>query len=692
MTNTLTVKDEIDQVMLNLRKELPSYRDRPSQKVMIAEIAKIFWTAEDPTNDNPNKPKNIIAIEAPTGTGKSQSYLLPSIIVGRRKAKKIVVSSATVKLQQQLCDSELPRLNECIEGGITYMIAKGRRRYVCPSRLEKEVGGANQMSLMAESNGGEADKRDTHIITLHKSLKDKSWDGERDSVKVDDAVWSDISTDSNGCTGVRCAHYKECPFFVARAQLEKVDVVVTNHDLLLSDLSLGGGVILTKPEETFYILDEAHHLPEKTLSSFASNYASISTLRMVEKMANDHAKSATGSLSHHIHTAADSLFDYLNDLTTALENLDSLKNKGDILRFPFGVVPDSFTQIGGLIRTGSEKLVTALSEYHELLSDESQGKEISDKEQKEMMDTSIYLDRANAIYDTWRWLLKDAGNDSPIAKWIEVIPSGRDVDYVLTASPVSAGPALKAAFWDKALGVVLTSATLTALGKFDLFLEQAGLSLIPERVRSIALPSPFDFQTQGKLVVPKMKNSPKNIEGHTAEVIQILPTLYPKKGGMLVLFTSRKQMEAVREALPMSSKQVTMMQGDDSLSNMIAKHKTLVDNAIPSVMFGLQSMAEGVDLPSDYCVRVVIVKLPFDVPSDPISKSYAEWLEANNRNPFSEVALPSASRKLAQYSGRLIRREDDFGEIYCLDNRLSTSSFGKSLIAALPPYKLELAR
>lgn len=692
MTNTLSVKDEIEQVMLNLRKEIPSYRERQSQKVMIAEIAKILWTAEDPLVENPNKPKNIIAIEAPTGTGKSQSYLLPSIIVGRRKAKKIVVSSATVKLQQQLCDSELPRLNECIEGGITYMIAKGRRRYVCPSRLEKEVGGANQMSLMAESNGGEADKRDTHIITLHKSLKAKTWDGERDSVKVDDAVWSDISTDSNGCTGNRCAHFKECPFFVARAQLEKVDVVVTNHDLLLSDLSLGGGVILTKPEETFYILDEAHHFPEKTLSSFASNYASISTLRLVEKMSNDHAKSAAGSLSHHIHTKADSLFVYLNDLTTALENLDSLKKKGDVLRFSFGVLPESFIQIGGLIHASSEKLLTALSEYHDLLIEDSQGKEVSDKEQKELMETSIYIDRTSAIYSTWDWLLKDAGNNSPIAKWIEVITSGRDVDYVLTASPVAAGPALKTAFWDKALGVVLTSATLTALGKFDLFLEQAGLSLIPERVRAISLPSPFDFQKQGKLVVPKMQNSPKNIEGHTAEVIQILPTLYPKNGGMLVLFTSRKQMEEVREALPISSKNVTMMQGDDSLSNIIEKHKTLVNNAIPSVMLGLQSMAEGVDLPGDYCVRVVIVKLPFDVPSDPISKSYAEWLEANNRNPFSEVSLPSASRKLVQYAGRLIRRDEDVGEIYCLDNRLASSSYGKSLIAALPPYKLEIAR
>jgi len=690
MSNNLTVKEEIDQVIANLREKIPTYRERQSQKIMISEIAKNLWNAE--VKGSATNGKNILVVEAPTGTGKSQSYLLPSILVARRKAKKIVVSSATIKLQQQLCDSELPMLNDCIEGGITYMIAKGRSRYVCPSRLDKEAGGANQMSLMAESNGGVADKRETHIITLHKSLKDKSWDGERDSIKVEDAIWSDISTDSNGCTGNRCSHYKDCPFFAARAKLDKTDVIVTNHDLLLSDLSLGGGVILTEPEDTFYILDEAHHLPDKTLSSFASSYSATNSLRMMEKMANDHAKSVTGSLSHHIHTAADELFDYLNDLTTGLENLDSLKNKGDVLRFPFGVLPDEFVQIGGSIYTGSEKLVKALGEYHELMVEDTQGKEISDKQQKEMMETSIYLDRAIAINDTWKWLLHDAGNDSPIAKWIEVIPSGRDIDYVLTASPVTAGPALKRALWDKALGVVLTSATLTALSSFDLFLEQTGLSLIPDRVRAISLPSPFDFQKQGKLVVPKMRNSPKNIEGHTAEVIEMLPALYPTKGGMLVLFTSRKQMEAVRDALPTVNKHSTLMQGDDSLSSMIEKHKMLIDNAIPSVIFGLNSMAEGVDLPSDYCVRVVIVKLPFDVPSDPISKAYSEWLEANNRNPFNEVSLPSASRKLCQFSGRLLRREDDFGDIICLDNRLSTSRYGQSLIDALPPYKLEISR
>jgi len=132
------------------------------------------------------------------------------------------------------------------------------------------------------------------------------------------------------------------------------------------------------------------------------------------------------------------------------------------------------------------------------------------------------------------------------------------------------------------------------------------------------------------------------------------------------------------------------MQGDDSLTAMIEKHKQRIDNGQVNVMLGLASMAEGVDLPHDYCMRVVVVKLPFDVPSDPITKSYSEWLEANNRSPFFEVSLPSASRKLSQWSGRLIRTETDHGEVYCLDNRLSNSKYGKDLINALPPYQVEL--
>lgn len=692
MTNQTSIKEQIDEVLANLKNKLPSYRERPAQKVMIAEIAKAQWVALPPANDFKNNVKSLLVAEAPTGTGKSQSYLVPSILVARRQNKKLVVSSATVKLQQQLCDSDLPLLNDCIPGGITYLIAKGRRRYVCTSRLEKEVSGASQMSLAAESNGGTAAKSDEAIITLYKSLKDKSWDGERDSVKVDDGIWADISTDSNGCNGNRCANFKECPFFLARAQLEKVDVIVTNHDLLLSDLKLGGGVILTKPDETHYVIDEAHHLPEKALSGFASNYAANATLRMTEKKANDHAKSQAGSTSHAIYTAADSLANYLNDFSLGLVQLESLKKKGDVLRFPFGVLPDEFNELGALIHAGSKQLVESLEAYAEMLNENAQGSEVSEKDQKEMMETNIYLDRALSIYSTWDYLLSSNSGRFPIAKWIETIQPGRDVDFVISASPVSSADSLKKAFLDKALSVVLTSATITALGKFDLFLEQSGLSLLPGRVKTIALPSPFDFKRQGKLVIPKMKHSPKDADGHTTELIEKLPNIYPKKGGMLVIFTSRKQMEAVRAALPNECQQVTMMQGDDSLTAMIQKHKTLIDNALPSVMFGLQSMAEGVDLPSDYCVRVVIAKLPFDVPSDPIAKAYSEWLEANKRNSFNEISLPAASRKLAQYAGRLIRREDDFGDIYCFDNRLANSRFGQMLIDALPPFALEIGR
>lgn len=688
---TPTVKEEIDQVMSNLRDKMPNFRDRPAQKIMIAEIAKTFWLAEPPVEGSLSASKNLIAIEAPTGTGKSQSYLLPSILVARRKKKKLVVSSATVKLQQQLCETDLPRLNECIEGGITYAIAKGRSRYVCALKLEKEAGGANQISLLAESNGGNTDKRDTQIIQFHKSLQKNEWDGDRDNIKADDSLWADISTDSNGCLGNKCAKYKECAFFMARAQLDKVDVIVTNHDLLLSDLYLGGGVILTAPEDTFYVIDEAHHLPDKTLGAFSSKYAIYNTLRVLEKMSNEHAKSEGGSLSHHIHKAAEVVHHYMKDLSDGLEQISTIRQKGDVLRFPFGTIPDNFMSMGNNILSSNELLVKALSEYHELLSNSAKDGETNAKQEKELMEISIYLNRASTISSTWQLICQaSAEGHPPIAKWIEVVSFGdKDIEYMISASPVSAALTLKKAFWDKALGVVLTSATLTALNSFNLFLEQSGLSLVKERVKSISLPSPFDYPKQGTLVIPKMAFSPKDVIGHTNEVIKLLPAIYPKSGGMLVLFTSRKQMTEVRDALPVALKALTMMQGDTSLSAMIEDHKQRIKDGYVNVMLGLSSMAEGVDLPGDLCVRVVVVKLPFDVPNDPISKSFSEWLESNGRNSFNEISLPAASRKLAQYSGRLIRTETDIGEIYCLDNRLSSSRYGADLIKALPPYKVE---
>lgn len=168
-----------------------------------------------------------------------------------------------------------------------------------------------------------------------------------------------------------------------------------------------------------------------------------------------------------------------------------------------------------------------------------------------------------------------------------------------------------------------------------------------------------------------------------------MPYIYPASGGMLVLFTSRKQMTEVRDGLPQHLKQITMMQGDTSLSAMLSEHKKRVIDGDVNVLFGLASLSEGVDLPGDLCLRVVVVKLPFDVPTDPIGKSYSEWLESVGRNSFFEISLPSASRKLAQYSGRLIRTETDTGEIYCLDSRLSNSRYGADLIKALPSYKVE---
>lgn len=687
---TLSVKDEIDSVIQRLKDIIPGFRERRTQKIMISEIAKTFWNAEVPEEGKTPNGHNIVVVEAPTGTGKSQSYLLPSILVARRKKRKLIVSSATVKLQQQLCDSELPRLHQCIEGGITYMIAKGRSRYVCPLKLEKESGEASQMSLIDDSNGRESNNRDKKVIQLFNDWEKNRWDGERDSEQVDDELWLSVSTDSNGCMGSRCSKAKSCPFFAARAKLENVDVVVTNHDLLLSDLQLGGGVILPGPEESFYVIDEAHHLPEKTLGAFASRYSNKSIMRMLEKLSTEHAKSSQGSVSYAVHQAVDPLYDALDDFVTGLESVGSLKEKDNILRFQFGVLPDNITTLGSNIFSAAENLISKLSALVEQIEISLAENAESPVLEKELSEANVALDRILQVYRTWSMMLTVTEvNHAPIAKWIETSAYGNDIEYIACASPVSAANALKHSFWDKALGVALTSATLTAMNSFDYFLTQSGLSLVDNRTRTLALPSPFNYQEQGRLILPKMKCSPKDIIGHTAEVLSILPYIYPDNGGMLVLFTSRKQMTEVRDGLPERFKSVTMMQGDVPPNLMIGKHKEIITSGKPSVMFGLASMAEGVDLPGNLCWRVVVVKLPFDVPTDPIGQAFAEWLESIGRNPFIEVSLPSASRKLCQYAGRLIRTETDTGEIYCLDNRLSTSRYGNQLIEALPSYRLE---
>jgi ATP-dependent DNA helicase DinG len=225
------------------------------------------------------------------------------------------------------------------------------------------------------------------------------------------------------------------------------------------------------------------------------------------------------------------------------------------------------------------------------------------------------------------------------------------------------------------------------LGRFDRFIERVGL---PAEVPTLVIASPFNYPEIATFHVPSMQSDPRDFEAHSAEITELLPELLKREESALVLFTSWRQLNAVVKALPDKLSDGLLVQGDGSKQALIVEHKRRVDGKEGSYLFGLASFSEGLDLPGAYCRHVIIVKLPFAVPDDPIDQAIAEWAEARGRNAFYEISVPDAALKLVQACGRLIRHEKDFGTITMLDKRIVTQRYGRALIESLPPFRLDL--
>jgi ATP-dependent DNA helicase DinG len=281
---------------------------------------------------------------------------------------------------------------------------------------------------------------------------------------------------------------------------------------------------------------------------------------------------------------------------------------------------------------------------------------------------------------------RDAGSEAADrarhARWV----NRTEQDLELVSAPIEPGLLLKDNLWDRCFAAIATSATLTALQRFDRFFERSGLV----DIEGVRIPSPFDFANIAVLSVPDMQSDPRDFDTHTTEVAELLPDLLAQERSALVLFTSWRQMLGVCRALPESLGRELQIQGERSKQALLATHRERIDAGEASYLIGLASFAEGVDLPDDYCRHVVIVKLPFAVPDDPVDQAIAEWAESRGKNAFYEISVPDTALKLVQACGRLIRHENDHGRITLLDKRIVTQRYGRAILESLPPYRLDL--
>lgn len=261
------------------------------------------------------------------------------------------------------------------------------------------------------------------------------------------------------------------------------------------------------------------------------------------------------------------------------------------------------------------------------------------------------------------------------------------VDLALSCSPVLAAQTLIEHLWGRCAGAVLTSATLSALGTFDVLAMRAGL---PAHTVYHRIGSPFDYANAATLTIPRLNCDPSDARAHTAAIVHLLPQVLDPAQASLVLFSSRRQMLDVLEAIPESWRQRILCQDDYQKSQLLELHRGRVDAGEGSVIFGLASFAEGVDLPGRYCEHVLIAKIPFAVPNDPIEATLAQWVQQQGKNPFMTLSVPEASFRLVQAVGRLLRSESDTGRVTVFDERLVSKFYGKSIMDSLPPFAREI--
>lgn len=704
---TENIKSEIRSAVGNLRKVLPGYRARASQLAMIAEVAKTLARCPD-AGSNAEKPSpsdTTVAIQASTGTGKSVAYGLVGMILAQHKRKTLVISSSTIALQEQLVLRDLPTFASAAGLNLKIEIAKGRTRYVCQYKLSQATDDMEQVDLFGSDERDEkAPERDEVRLVLLNMAKDYAaghWNGDRDTGElVSDVVWRAVTTDRHGCLGRQCPAYSSCAQVAARKRLQAADIVVTNHDLLLADLVMGGGVILPSPQNAFYVIDECHSLPDKAVGSFAASHLVGADRKACEKIISS-APSIASVLGSSWDTRAVSIADDAADLGEVLgeahrffSGLSQLIITAAVprptLEFAEGNIPDEFTEVGNKIHVLANRINQGLAECLEA-ANEALGSETAKRPSLErlMSDLGFMAGRIEEITKTWTLFLEEtAEGQAPVAKWVESVKIKSGTDYSINASPVVAGGYLRELLWEKAAGVILTSATMTTLGTFGNFMQRSGLNAY-KGIQCLDLPSPFDFESQGTLEIPKCP-SPKNYEAHTQAIADLLINEFKSQGaeGKLVLFTSRRQMEDVASRIPEAAKSRILIQGTQSKNATIAAHKAKIEAGQPSVIFGLESYTEGVDLVGHLCNHVVCVKLPFAVPDSPVLRTLSAWISARGGDPFMEISVPAAARKLEQAVGRLIRTESDTGRVTVLDPRLWQSKYGRSILRGLPPFKL----
>lgn len=676
---------------------------RPAQKQMIAAVARVLGAIRADEKGKRLGESHLVAVEAGTGTGKTIAYLLAALPIAKQRGLKLIVSTATVALQEQLTDKDLPELETHAGLSFSYSLAKGRGRYLCLNKAEQLLDDQVSQGQMALYEDEQTRVIEPGVVNAVKGLMQQyaegKWDGDRDRLDIaaSDETWGHLTSDHMQCSNRRCINFSVCPFYRAREQMGDADLIIANHDLVLADLSLGGGAILPEPSSSLYIFDEGHHLADKAGGHFSYSLRLNTALRLIGGMEKKLQQFAGQCSSAYLDDLVGKLHQPIADLLLALNGMKDLaealhfqddRGRTPRVRFAGGRQPESWLSPANETAQCSQRILMQLEQLAALLKEGLEGN-LADIERSQAEAFYPQLGFLINRLQQMHWLAAsfarpDEPGVSPTARWVVLQDTLAGRDYECCSSPVSVAATLQEHLWDVCFGALVTSATLTALGRFDRLKATLGL---PELTPCEQLASPFDYFNSAVLEIPSMRSDPGRANEHTDEVAEYLNRELPGIQASLVLFSSWKQMLSVLDQLDTTLKARVTAQGSSSKSAMLQQHRERIDAGQPSSLFGLASFAEGVDLPGAYLTDVIITKLPFSVPDDPVDATMAEWIEQQGGNPFIEWTVPAASMRLTQAVGRLLRTEQDRGRVVILDRRLTGKFYGRQILNALPPFR-----
>ena len=680
---TPELKQQIRSSFDGAKTQLNNFSNRSSQNKMIAEISKTLM-GEYP-DSNP-----IICVEAPTGTGKTMAYLVSCLPIAKALKKKLIIASANVALQEQILNKDIVEATKYSSVDFEFALAKGRSRYVCIRNLinlTEESSNSNALFEDALLWDEKPTKTDLdNLSEMAENYSSKSWSGEIDDLESppDHSLWQKIACNRFTCNSKNCEFYNDCSFFKARKKASNSDVIIANHDLVLADI-INGNNVLPDVEDCIFIFDEAHHLSQKALSHFSIGGST--------EFMKTSIRQSQGSIEQIIKiTKIKSLDSYIEKVDESIKDLidllSELEFKDDTFLFSILGVPKEITNITKelfvLFNSAYNDFCHYKEHWDEFIKTNKIDQVTSDNINNIVGQNNQNLSSILSLLSTFNQTQDH--EKPPLSNWINQSRlANKKLNYQLNSAKIDVSSSLSNMIWSKAAGVVLTSATLTALGSFNRLNQQIGLN--PDENQYLRLASPFDHKSV-EFIVGKIKSSPTNTFEHTQEVAQQLIKRIDPQSASLVLFASNNQMQEVADLIEKSINCPLLIQGEFSKKNILEKHIQNRSKGKGSIIFGLDSFAEGVDLKGDNLNHVFISKLRFSVPTSPIEMTTQSYLESMNRNAFMEISLPDASLRLIQACGRLIRTETDSGTITIFDNRLINKFYGKLLLKALPEYNV----